>query len=354
MNNCFDDDSFEPSSLTSTSTISGDPKVEEAVHQLLEEGWFFGKLVANSNSQPKMLRCYSDPSPNFDQQILAKTCPSSQISSSTRKSVTPGNLTRAPSLPPNIGRSEEKIHEIESSTAGMSRKLTRQLSDQILIQKPSCVKKKEGKSEEKASLTRRSKMMEAGKSSQHSLLRTPSLPPYIGREEMIELENESDEITMSKLIRQAMPLSSDILPRQPSSKMITPKHRPPRNLEVESSDALRNSTYETRHISYPKNQRKLDKSLSNVEFHEVQGFKDLGFKFDKKDLNPPSMVEIFAGLQEKKKHIKQDQDHKVREPYPSGSWQVTSCDPVWAAKNSAQEMKAQLKFWARSVASNVR
>lgn len=335
MDNCFDDDSLEPLSSTSSTRSGGDNEVKAAVHQLLEEGWFFGKLL-DVNSKPRMLRCYSDPSPSFDQQVLATTCPPpSGKSSSTRELLPPGNLTRAPSLPPNIGRSEEKIQETESSTSastGMSRKLTRQLSDQVLIRKPSCVKKKEGISQVKvashANRNRRSKTVAEGQSSQHSLIRTPSLPPYIGREEMNE-ESESDEITMSELIRQAMPLSKDILPRQRSSKDI-------------ASETSR----------FPKSQGRLEKSLSNLESHEVQGFKD------KKGLNPPSMVEVFAGLQEKRMYIKRNQD-KVREPYPSSSWQVNSCAcappiPVWASKDSSQDMKAQLKFWARSVASNVR
>uniref|UniRef100_A0A6M2EVD9 Uncharacterized protein n=1 Tax=Populus davidiana TaxID=266767 RepID=A0A6M2EVD9_9ROSI len=335
MDNCFDDDSLEPLSSTSSTRSGGDNEVKAAVHQLLEEGWFFGKLL-DVNSKPRMLRCYSDPSPSFDQQVLANTCPPpSGKSPSTRELLPPGNLTRAPSLPPNIGRSEEKIQETESNTSastGMSRKLTRQLSDQVLIRKPSCVKKKEGINQVKvashANRNRRSKTVAEGQSSQHSLIRTPSLPPYIGREEMNE-ESESDEITMSELIRQAMPLSKDILPRQRSSKDI-------------ASDTSR----------FPKNQGRLEKSLSNLESHEVQGFKD------KKGLNPPSMVEIFAGLQEKRMDIKRNQD-KVREPYPSSSWQVNSCAcappiPVWASKDSSQDMKAQLKFWARSVASNVR
>lgn len=407
MDNCFDDDSLEPLSSTSTRS-AGDNEVKAAVHQLLEEGWFFGKLL-DVNSKPRMLRCYSDPSPSFDQQVLANTCPPSRKSSSTRELLPPGNLTRAPSLPPNIGRSEEKIQETQSntSTSGMNRKLTRQLSDQVLIRKPSCVKKKEGISQVKvashANRNRRSKMVAEGQSSQHSLIGTPSLPPYIGREEMNE-ESESDEITMSKLIRQAMPLSKDILPRQRSSKvpkisqpqscfnpilfgffcriglvtvldincfnvlliftkyiypnevtayylqMILPKYRPPRNSEEESGDALQDIASET--SRFPKNQGRLEKSLSNLESHEVQGFKD------KKGLKPPSMVEIFAGLQEKRTYIKRNQD-KVREPYPSSSWQVNSCAcappiPVWASKDSAQDIKAQLKFWARSVASNVR
>lgn len=229
MDNSFDDDPFEPSSSSSSCTTNQNVEEAEAVHELLEEGWFFGKLLVNSKTR-LMLRCYSDPSPNFDQQILAKTTSSPGVkSSSTSKLVTSGNLIRAPSLPPNIGR-QEKMQQ----TGISKRKLSRQLSDRNLVHqklttRPSCVQKKEGNVEEEVisratTSTRGSKTMDARESSKNtSLLRAASLPPKIGRinEEMIQ-ENASDEITMSKLIREAMPLSSDILPRQRNSKVPMP------------------------------------------------------------------------------------------------------------------------------------
>jgi len=103
------------------------------------------------------------------------------------------------------------------------------------------------------------------------------------------------------------------------------------------------------------NQTKLRKSLSDLELEEVQGFKDLGFTFEK-ELSP-TVVKMLPGLQEKKPEDL-EQDHKVvRRPYLSEAWLVQSSAPPipnWAPKGSTEDMKAQIKFWARIVASNVR
>lgn len=100
--------------------------------------------------------------------------------------------------------------------------------------------------------------------------------------------------------------------------------------------------------------RNLRRSLSELETEEVQGFKDLGFKFDNKDLLSPNVVNILPGLQERKEEDMGLQN-KVRRPYLSEAWIAQSAPPTpnWAASRSSQEMKAQIKFWARSVASNV-
>ncbi|KAJ9129268.1 hypothetical protein P3X46_033939 [Hevea brasiliensis] len=172
---CFDDDPFETSS-------SRDVKVD-GVHQLLEEGWFFGKLLTRKPRSSLMLRCYSDPTPNFDQAILAENNPC------IGKVV--GNSIREPSLLPCIGWREEKIEEKQPTC--------RQLSDKASVQQPikptTCA---EGIQE-----NRRSKVI-TGQPSKHKLLRTPSLPPCIGRKEVEEEEENDDNITMSRLIRQAM------------------------------------------------------------------------------------------------------------------------------------------------------
>lgn len=107
------------------------------------------------------------------------------------------------------------------------------------------------------------------------------------------------------------------------------------------------------------NGKNLRRSLSDLEIEEVQGFKDLGFTFDNKDKISPSVVNILPGLQEKKKED-MDLENKVRRPYLSEAWLVQSCAPPppptpnWAARKSSEDMKAQIKFWARAVASNVR
>ncbi|KAJ8765236.1 hypothetical protein K2173_011916 [Erythroxylum novogranatense] len=342
----FQDDSFQPS-----STIH---EKGAAVHDLLEEGWFFGKLV---NSKPKMSRCYSDPSPNFAQGTSESNPFKEKPSSSSARKFS-ANLTRAPSLPPCIGR-EERIHEEErNSEISM---LTTQLSDICIFNEKqnelsTCTKKKvliQGKETQAP----RDKKRKGQRSSRQNLLRTPSLPPCIGRE-LEELEGNEGDITMSRLIRQAMPNTWAIQPRNraPNKRVeqspSMPKYRPSRNTDMESFNASRPK--ETKQQLKRTTSMKMPRDL---ESDEVQGFRDLGFTFDKKDLDPRVMA-ILPGLQDK-----QSQDHggqeEVRKPYAylSESWYGQSCAtpiPICSFKNAAQDMKTQLKFWARAVASNVR
>ncbi|XP_058092339.1 uncharacterized protein LOC131238749 [Magnolia sinica] len=98
--------------------------------------------------------------------------------------------------------------------------------------------------------------------------------------------------------------------------------------------------------------RRIWKSMSDLEFEEVQGFMDLGFIFNKEDISP-SVLNMIPGLQEKRPI---DGD-KVRRPYLSEAWVVQTSDPPilnWVYRKSAVDMKEQLKVWARTVASNVR
>ncbi|KAK6230645.1 hypothetical protein QUC31_002163 [Theobroma cacao] len=326
------------------SSSGGAEKVEAL--DLLEESWFFENLF----NRRRMLRCYSDSctSSNFGQEVLAKdSC--SQSSAPRKKLQDEGSarcsLIRAPSLPPCIGR-EEKVQERKSN--GGRSKLNRQLS--LQASKTTCTEKTQEIQEKKTD----SKSKLNGQSSQSALLRAPSLPTSIGWKELTQ-HNDSD-IRMSKLIRQALANSSDISPSRHSPKSMsqscsTQRCRPPRNLEVETF----NNSYGVQEIRRPyTNQKTLQRSLSDLAFEELQGFKDLGFTFDKEDLSP-SVVNILPGLQENKiEDLKQD---KVRRPYLSEAWLAQSRGPPipnCVSKDSADDMKAQIKFWARAVATNVR
>ncbi|CAL5335976.1 unnamed protein product [Camellia sinensis] len=309
-----------------------DEKVD-AAEDLLEECWFFGNLLDRKTKS--LLRCYCDPCPSsiYGQEMLVKNSSGKKSSSSSIKKLSQGDgfvrpdLIRTPSLPCCVlrdGGSEEK----ESDFKGM-RKPTPQ-----------------------APLSRSESFGDGGKmrcqQSQHNLLRTPSLPPCIGRE-----EDEESEFSMSKLIRQAsLKYPSDVLPPRHTSKgtkqSSSRHHHPGKNPELESvnMEACNEMRYQT----------KMKKSMNDLESKQLQGFKDLGFKFDKKDLKP-SVVNIIPGLQEKNRACF-DED-KAWKPYLSESWMVHSSSPPipnwFDKKNSSREdMKAQIKFWARSVAANVR
>lgn len=150
----------------------------------LEESWFFENLF---DRRRRMSRCYSDPctSSNFRQDVLANdSCNNNQSSN---------GLVRAPSLPPCIGRGEQV--EAKKNHGGKI-KLSRQLSLQAsktTTTTTTCSDHKTKKPDR-----------ESSSSSRHSLQRTPSLPSSMG--------TKVSDVRMSKLIRQALANSPDILP----------------------------------------------------------------------------------------------------------------------------------------------
>ncbi|XP_038991091.1 uncharacterized protein LOC120114166 [Hibiscus syriacus] len=220
---------------------------------LLEESRFFENLF---DRRRRMLRFYSDPctSPNFSQDVLTKdSCEQ-----------TGNGLVHAPSVPPCIGR-EEEVQERKDNSGKI--KLNRQLS--VQISEMMCSDRKIHEIE----------------SSGRNLLRTPSLPSPRGTNELTP-DNDND-LRMSKLIRQEVGNSPNILPpRHSHSKAMNLQRssRPPRNQEVEAiNNATEASVMRGQHLN-PN--RMLRKSRGDLAFQELQGFKDLGFTFDDEDLSP--------------------------------------------------------------------
>lgn len=94
------------------------------------------------------------------------------------------------------------------------------------------------------------------------------------------------------------------------------------------------------------------RSHSDLEYIELQGFKDLGFVFDKKDLNA-NLTKVLPGLS----NMKTSSGERIAGPYLSESWVVQkSAPPMFRCvdKRSTEDMKEQLMFWARAVACNAR
>ena len=94
------------------------------------------------------------------------------------------------------------------------------------------------------------------------------------------------------------------------------------------------------------------RSHSDLEYIEVQGFKDLGFVFDKEELNA-SLARVIPFLNDKKT----ENGENIARPYLSEAWRAQKSAPVMfrrVDKRSAEDMKEQLKFWARAVACNAR
>ncbi|KAI3466085.1 hypothetical protein Pfo_022748 [Paulownia fortunei] len=288
--------------------------------ELLEDCWFFGNLL---HRKSRMLRSFSDPctSSNYGQEVLAGKSYEETYESIKKL---PGhdefarpNLIRAPSVPSSLERQDQKPTTKESDPQ---------------------------------------KSRSSRKTSSNSLVRAPSLPTSLETE---EFQDEEIEFSMGKLIRQASLNYSDTLPpRKHAAKGVTPsssisRHRSRRKPELES---IKLEGLEEIGPQRPMNQLKTQKSLSDLESQELQGFKDLGFDFDKKELSP-NVISIIPGLQEKKR-IQEDEEKNTRRPYLSEAWGAQSSSappfPKWGGKRSTEDMKAQIKFWARAVASNVR
>lgn len=135
---------------------------------------------------------------------------------------------------------------------------------------------------------------------------------------------------------------------------------PTLNIVVGNHPELQSSTSETRSFhSLPRlsisPRRRLEnmrscKSFYELEHEELKGFRDLGFIFNKEELNPhiKSMLPGLQMLGEK----------QVTRPYLSEAWLINRPDspllnlriPSRSASSGA-DMKKQLRYWARTVAS---
>ncbi|EOX99914.1 Uncharacterized protein TCM_008922 [Theobroma cacao] len=108
------------------------------------------------------------------------------------------------------------------------------------------------------------------------------------------------------------------------------------------------------------------RSLSELEFEELQGFMDLGFVFSEEDKDS-SLVSIIPGLQKLGKKTEESREENIGQtvvsrPYLSEAWEVWDRRKVknplmnWRIPTMGNEvdMKDHLRFWAHTVASTVR
>ncbi|ESW21421.1 hypothetical protein PHAVU_005G069500 [Phaseolus vulgaris] len=308
---------------------------------LLEECWFFDNLLKIT---PTMTRCHSDPYPSTGlisppDFLVKDSCVSSY--QSPRKPpnsgafVHPKKIQRAPSMPPLRLREEQEGQKGSSTTT--TSKLVHQPTDPVVSHSACKPRNAQMKGQHDSDCRRR----------KSKLLRTPSLPPSLGREEKFQV---NDTGTGRSHKQPSTPTHIDILPpRQTSKTCSIPRCRPAKKTEVENFNTEGIMEMRRRYL----NQKTMRRSLSDLEYEEVQGFKDLGFSFEKETLSP-SLANILPGLQEKKRD-ETEEDKAARRPYLSEAWLVQSCAPIpnWASNKSAGDMKQQIKFWARAVASNV-
>ncbi|KAK4420389.1 hypothetical protein Salat_1989200 [Sesamum alatum] len=270
---------------------------------LLEDCWFFGNLLQRKS---RMLRSYSDPCTcsNYtpDNNLPGKSY------EETYASIKNEELRRAGGGGGGGGRQSVQVQGVKGGDPRKS--------------------KPDGKLA----------------SGNMRLVRAPSLPTSLEKD-----DEEEIEFSMGKLIRQASMNHRDnnnLPPRQQqqhsSAKGLTPsssvsRQRSRRKSETESIKL---------EAAAAGNLVKTQKSFSAVDFNDIQGLKDMGYDFDKRSLSP-DVVSI------------ENEDRMARRAawgVPPPPPQVGSAPPVpkWGGKRTNEDMKAQIKFWARAVASNVR
>ncbi|KAG6397836.1 hypothetical protein SASPL_139285 [Salvia splendens] len=154
-----------------------------------------------------------------------------------------------------------------------------------------------------------------------NLARGPSMPASLPSE-----EEEEIEFSMGKLIRQASLKSTRPTINHGVPSIVSSNTPSPRKVE------FANRKLERLRPRRAMNQLKSQKSLSDLQSLELQGFKDLGFDVGVTKLQ--SAITMIPESHEEEEHGRNA--------------------PKWGSKGSKEDdMKAQIKFWARAVASNV-
>jgi hypothetical protein len=197
--------------------------------------------------------------------------------------------------------------KVDCEAKKMINKLTRQFSEKIRILEPTSERflhKKRNMVRDKGvserNITGESSSIKVG------LQRTQTMPSNIRREED-ELEDQESDSRMGFLIREALASSNDV-PKGSSNQI---SQRPPRNSRSEETFMVKHGS------ASPKTLRK---TLSSIE--------------TTKD------IQKLKGCYD---------DHLIEPRVSTGV-----ATPPRVPKDSRKEMKDQIKFWARAVASNVR
>ncbi|GMH05616.1 hypothetical protein Nepgr_007456 [Nepenthes gracilis] len=289
-------------------SFCSDTSKQEAV-SLLEDGWFFGNLF---NRKSRFTRCHSDPSYSSSSNGRVEMM---ELRSKGN------NLRRTPSLPPCFGG--EGMAEEEAATEEEEPRMADLIRQAMLC----------GRRLVKAPSLPRCRAREEGGGDRGGRIE-------LNRRRSISLPGKGDRT--SKLTRRASINSALDLPPRHSSKGMesdssTRKSKQQRKQEVSTNKSESNSNMKHRDL----NRSRLTKRISNFGHEEVEGFEDLGFTFEEDDLSI-SISSILSNLQVKD-DIEEETD-KVRRHYLS---------TTWIDKGSSDDIKAQIKIWAKIVASDI-
>ncbi|XP_031113523.1 uncharacterized protein LOC116017132 [Ipomoea triloba] len=355
--------------------------------ELLDETWFFGNLL---DGKPRMLRCYSDPCPS------SKTSSSSDDYDDDDDDVFPGKSM------------EETFSSINRRIPEGKRALSLRVPGTGLMKTPSLPAKQQPDSAD----TNNPRIQEPWR---NSLLRAPSLPSFAEKE---EFQDEESEFSMGNLIRQASlnqtkvltrheslsqpkvlirqgslnlnqsnplirqgslnqskpltrqgslnqsnplirqgslnqskPLTRQgslnqpkVLPPRQTAKGVTrscsistiPKQNPRKKSEPESINPILDCNSGETKPRFASNQPKIRRSHSSVDTEELKGLKNLGLKVKDEE------------------KVSRRRGDTTSEAWLAKSFGAPLQSGAAASKKSAEDMKAQIRFWARAVASNVR
>ncbi|EOA38082.1 hypothetical protein CARUB_v10009550mg [Capsella rubella] len=314
-----------PSSSTTTSTSAGEMGDSDSC-KALEASLIRAPSVDSRDSGSDQMKLRRQSSENIrvqeprqlgsslqnkEHMVLPKSG-SRSAPGKIQEASTKRGLIRAPSLPPQIDK-----REVDHEAKKMINKLTRQFSEKIRVLEPNksgelFLQKKETMVRDKwiseRNKTRSSSSSSSKSSAKICLQRTQTLPNSMKIEEdneEDEFEDQESDSRMGFLIREALASSHNV-----SKASSNQRQRPPRSLRSEDTVMVKQGS------SSPKTLRK---TLSSIETtKEIQRLKDY--------------------------------DGQLAEPRVTNG-QAT---PPKVPKDSRKEMKDQIKFWARAVATNVR
>ncbi|CAN8259299.1 unnamed protein product [Cochlearia groenlandica] len=314
----------------------------ESIDDLLEDFWFFENLL---DRRSRILRyCHSDPYPSTSSSSSSATYPKpespktgdSDLENKLVEASTVAESVPPPPSPPCIEIKEAGVKPEKKY------KMRRQFSEKIRVQEQSTyLHNKERVVREKGirDSSRKNRTSTSGCNNSvkcipmgGSLQRTQTLPSYLGREDDDRnefQEQERDDSRMGFLIREAIASSSSefITPKKQNIPKVSsiPRHRPPRNSR--SEEAIQELVAKTQIIP---NRKTLRKTLSSIDTKEIMVLTELDIQEKEEERRVPRTAANRPGV-------------VVGQPVP-----------VWVPNDSRRDMKAQIKFWARTVASNIR
>ncbi|KAH9611174.1 hypothetical protein KSS87_001329 [Heliosperma pusillum] len=305
---------------------------KEQINNLLEDTWFFGNTLKNKSKLLKtIVRCNSDP------------CTSSSTNEDYNYNhhlKTSNALLRTPSLPVSLGKDEKYELRDEEEDHEEPR-----MGDLIRQAMPMPRKR---------------------------LDRAPSLPPCRGASKGLSVAPEVQygasngrkvSVELSPFLQEKGPLGMVKLSRRASmdSSLLPPKYtsKGTKQSGINSKNKTMKKLEQPNKNIHPKIESLNNKKSQKSPSKELQRVNDLGYSLDN-DVGP-NMTHKLPGLQRKASLDPQVSRMKwpnVSEPRrkPSSPSFEPATVPKWAdhKASSTQDMKAQIKFWARAVASNVR